>query len=452
VAYRGITLSITFDEVYTYLLGSGSVKEIMFDVKNFNTANNHVLNSLLIKPCLYLFGHQVWVLRLPSMLSYILFYSACVFLVKRMTPNILLRILGLVMICMNMYLFDFFSLSRGYALANAFEACSVLALFIYVENNQRLYCLLGFICAGFAVLANFTWLNFYLPLWLSLNAYFYFFQEKKSIWQWVKLNLIPVLITILMAIVIYLPMSFLRKNNEFKWGANAWFDSFHTFTKKYLLLSSFYTTVTLQVAILAVFVWAVMIVIKKYRNKMHDFSALSFLTILILSIVLATIAQRFLLGVMYMDGRKSTMYFILFGLLFIAVLNYAGSKFKIGLSLASAALILLWLINIAFNFNMHLVSEWSYDAYTKEALVFFKPKEHATQTAVCSSWEFGSGLNYYNQYVLHNKLMLYSMNDHPSPSSIDYYYVKLEEMNLLPPNVELVTTLPNSHLIYKRKD
>src|SRR5262249_42620444 len=74
-AYRGYRLSFTHDESvsYTIVVGDPTWK---------GTANNHPLNTRLMKWGFELFGPKEWALRLPNVLSHLLYLSFGVMLLR----------------------------------------------------------------------------------------------------------------------------------------------------------------------------------------------------------------------------------------------------------------------------------------------------------------------------------------------------------------------------------
>jgi len=123
--YRAATQSITVDEAFTYtrfVVPPFSAMRTSYD------AGNHVLNTLLAKVSVSLFGASELALRLPSLLGG-LFYFAGLFLVSR-------RLLGLggwfllsiALNSLNPFLLDYLSAARGYGLALAFWIWALVLL------------------------------------------------------------------------------------------------------------------------------------------------------------------------------------------------------------------------------------------------------------------------------------------------------------------------------------
>src|SRR5690606_2142084 len=211
-----------------------ALSTIMFDANEFNTANNHVLNSLLIKLSVGLFGHHVWSLRLPNVLSFLVYGYSVFFLSRRLSPSPISQFFITAILCGMPYVFDFFSLARGYGLAMAFQALSIAGVVAYFsqDGSSKKFLWVAFSAAFFSVWANFTWLNFYCALWGCINLIALLnsnFLDKKSLLYWVKLNIPPLVLSIVTFCFCYLPLSYLQDSNEFRWGApdlNAALDKF----------------------------------------------------------------------------------------------------------------------------------------------------------------------------------------------------------------------------------
>jgi hypothetical protein len=270
VAYRACDLSITFDEVWTYDLANQSILDIMTAERNFTSANNHILNSIFIKPVLNLFGHHIWVLRLPNVLSYIIYFIASVLIARAICKEAKLQLIAILILNLHPYLLDFFSLSRGYGIALSFETLSLAWIFIYFKKKKLKYIISSFSMASLAVLANFTWLNFLLPLWAAINFIFIIhnIQSSNKIFHgFFRNNIIPFLFSILVASFSIIPILYLRRQDEFKWGANAWFDSFHSFAKDFNYSNSFLLAILIQVLIMILFSLSFYILFKQFLKN-----------------------------------------------------------------------------------------------------------------------------------------------------------------------------------------
>lgn len=454
IIYRSVYLGITYDEVWTFDIASQSVKDIMTAKLNFNSANNHILNSILIKPCLYFFGHHIWVLRLPNVLSYILYFVGTLILLKELTANNFIRLFGFILLHTNIYLLDFFSLARGYGLANAFEMMSITMIFLHIKNAKLKWLYLCFFFASLAVFANFTWLNYYVPLWAVLNILFLYKNKKAGNPLWTRTfinNLPPFIFSLVIISCSIVPISFLKKRNEFRWGANGWFDSFHTFAKDFNYSNSFYYGVAVQVILLILFLIACFIILKKQSHKNILIDKVAFVTLLIITIILGTSVQRNFLDIMYMDGRKATMYFVLVGIILILLLEYYSVRFPKTILIKSSAIGLYLIIHFFVFLNIHRVREWWFDENTEQVTDFVYKHPVNGERSVSVNWRLGSAMKYYNRFSYKNTIKInFADGMFFLPYNAAFFYVFEEDIQFIPPNYFLIKKYNNGAVLMKR--
>ncbi|MBD3334777.1 MAG: hypothetical protein GF355_04620, partial [Candidatus Eisenbacteria bacterium] len=162
---RAALLSFTHDESLSYFIiaGRGSV---------WHSANNHLLNSLLMWIAKKLFGSGELSLRLPNLLAFPVYAGSCYVILRRGVSEPAPRLAaaaGLVVLTTNPFLLDFFALARGYGLA---MTCMTAGLAIFIAatgdggplSGRAVF--LTLVLAGLAVLAHFTLLYYYLALLL----------------------------------------------------------------------------------------------------------------------------------------------------------------------------------------------------------------------------------------------------------------------------------------------
>ena len=151
--------------------GDESLSFAIFSWKPYwgRTANNHLLNTALMRWCSALFGNSELSLRLPNLAAHGLYLICVLALVKRVRSPAL-KVFGFVLLTLNLLLVEYFIVARGYGLAVAFEMLS-LCLFVRCQGAAKgqiardLYLSVG--SGALAVLANFAWLNFFVPLVLA---------------------------------------------------------------------------------------------------------------------------------------------------------------------------------------------------------------------------------------------------------------------------------------------
>ena len=166
VLLRAVRVPLTIDEAATYLRYLSADFWALFDL---SVANNHFLNTILAKAFILIGGDSEFVLRLPNLLGYSLYLLFSYRIASRF-DNKLMAVGGFLFLNAHPYLLDYFSLCRGYGLSLAFVlgAAHFYISFLlkrcrHEENGMRdLAFALGM--AALSVMANFTLLNFYLPL------------------------------------------------------------------------------------------------------------------------------------------------------------------------------------------------------------------------------------------------------------------------------------------------
>ena len=140
---------MTHDESYTFaIFGS---KSIFLIVTNYDLPNNHVLNSLLIRFSIGLFGIQPWAVRLPALIAGLLIIPATYGLAK----SIYDRHTGLASALLIAFLPGavlYSATARGYSLV---ALCTVLTLWLasYLRANKNRF--------AWSLLILFSALGFY---------------------------------------------------------------------------------------------------------------------------------------------------------------------------------------------------------------------------------------------------------------------------------------------------
>ncbi|HEX6239701.1 MAG TPA: hypothetical protein VFZ61_02360, partial [Polyangiales bacterium] len=159
---RAGRLSFTHDESLTVLL---VLKRPYLDVALSNVgipSNNHPLNSLLAKLCSELW-FAPFALRTPNLLAHLGYLAAALALSRRAGSGAP-RVLAFVLLTLNPFLLDFFSLCRGYGLACSFTLAAMWLLTRVVEQqrNRPLYTSAATLLAGLSATSNLSFLVFFI--------------------------------------------------------------------------------------------------------------------------------------------------------------------------------------------------------------------------------------------------------------------------------------------------
>lgn len=151
IIYRAIHLGFTHDEALTYTVVRG---EVMWRY----TANNHWLNTLLMKWSWPVFGVSEWSLRLPNILAFLLYAWAGKRIFYKEGKSMILYIFFFAALLANQFVLDFFGLARGYGLAEGFFALALSYLFPWVQHKRVQDQIKLLLCLILSFYANFSFL------------------------------------------------------------------------------------------------------------------------------------------------------------------------------------------------------------------------------------------------------------------------------------------------------
>ncbi len=158
-AIRAHTVSFTYDECFTFLehVSKNVFYQAQFDQMG---GNHHLLNVWLMWITYQFFGNDAFVLRLPSLVAFMLYLYAAIRICRRVSDPYL-AVGGFLWLVLHPYLIDFFSLARGYALGNAFILLSLWQGMRYYQDGRRARALhLAVMFAGAAALSHIVLLNY----------------------------------------------------------------------------------------------------------------------------------------------------------------------------------------------------------------------------------------------------------------------------------------------------
>jgi len=178
---RAVRVPFTIDEASTYLNYLSSNVLAVFDL---NSANNHFLNTLLAKIAWTLGGSSEFVLRVPNLLGYFIYLLFSFRILDRFVKNKVIVICGYLLLNLNPYVLDFFSLCRGYGLSLGFLMAALFFFFSFLDTMTRSpkegYRDLSrsLAAASLAVLSNFSLLNVYLSLIVLAGGFMIFLNFK----------------------------------------------------------------------------------------------------------------------------------------------------------------------------------------------------------------------------------------------------------------------------------
>jgi hypothetical protein len=429
---RGYTLSFTHDESLTYTrIMHDSFMQVVSNNTSYLSANNHILNTLLMKLSESIFGSEEVALRFFTLLAHLVFLIYSYRLLKNI-PQKIIVMCGFIVVNVNPYMLDFFSLARGYGMAIALMTVSVYYMSAYMRNTRPKELALSFAAAGFAVLANFGLLYYMLSL-VAVYELYLVYMNKGILFapaQFMRKN-ITVLITLTVtAIICYEPVRKLVVFHELYFGGNTgfWHDTVVTLVTTFLYGKPYGALVSVPVlagvgvvffGALAVFGYAVF----KRVSPAHPlaFACISML-LLVLIILLSVVLHLFSMAGLLQE-RYALFIVPLFALAATGLMSAVALKYRLIGRVGMCVLALLFVVHFAFSMNFQYTLNWQYDAATKAMLgrLEHEPRAANRQTKLGITWLFEPTINFYR--MTHNLHWLKKVTRGGTTGNYDYYYV-----------------------------
>ncbi len=461
VLYKAIHLPLTHDEFSTIAHYSQfSVGKIMLYPDPW--PNNHILNTLLAKLSIGIFGPELWAARLPSVLAFGIYIASALSMGRLLFPkSAFLAAATLVFFIFNPYLLDFFSLGRGYALSVAFLLASSFFLWrAYIRGREReLWMALGL--AMLSAYANFTALIF----WCAVNGLILLFwigkgespNNKKSWRKWV----LWVLVNTGYLALIYTPIQKMQSSDQFRfWEAN----SFYTDTVMTLIHNSRYGSSILSLPdssygwtfILLIILSAGYLARQIYRDGFSSlYSQTGWLGWGLLSLTVGVNRlQAYILSTPNLTDRTALLFFPLFILMAAGwVHELHRYRPRLAQTLVIPLLILaVW--HLTRTWDPASVWEWRYDAHTHEVIQNIQADQASqNSTSLNLYWWFYWSFEYETRFGKADWLELGSYSKELNrEGSADYYYVPKDELEQLKDQYVPLNSYGNEkYFLLKRK-
>lgn len=392
ILYRALHLSFVHDESLTY--------SILFGNKVFEeSANNHLLNTAMMRYILTNTGRDdEGLLRLPNVLSFILYAFAAYKITARLPQNSL-KICGYLLLLLNPFVLDFFSLARGYGLSLGLMMASIYFLLKIWDNPKAwLYHILFGVSSIGVVYANFTLLIFYLAAmlaWVAIGLYKGGFKLSFKLPPLSMLCLQTGIVTF-HSVILYqiLPFLFMLKNKGglYAGGNKGMIKSLVEsnivclFYEQEVVMPPFLLNSLVIVVILGFIAGIITMVLK---IKKPDGTVLFPFLLVICCII--PFLQRELMGILYPIERTAVFYYPLWVLcvVFLGIDTIISPKIH---RYAVGILTVLLVVNFTKTANLTHTHTWSYDAHSKEVMLSLKAlkeeKKLSDTTKMGVTWLF----------------------------------------------------------------
>jgi Dolichyl-phosphate-mannose-protein mannosyltransferase len=428
---RATSLSFTIDESISYNV---FVPLKFMDIVSFKIAiaNNHMINTLFMKYISVLFGSNELLLRLPSILSHLVYIVFSYKIIKKIASPVIL-LAGFLLLNLNPYLLDFFSLARGYAMAVAFTVVSIYFLLNYIEFSKAKNITWSLIFAVLAVLSNFTLLIFFISLITVFNIYWIVSQSHYNLSEIIKKNIPVFICSIVLIIIMFEPIRKLIKFKEFYDGGTIsfWSDTVGSLISASLYGQSYWLTAFLFIRYLIAFCSLILIitfVYKTYKTKLKIFNDKVSVTILLLFIsILVPVAQHILLKSYFPINRMALVYIPLFFIPIILFISDAAKSYKMKLLILPVMLIFAGVVTYHTfrSLNTSYALYWKFDADTKNMLSDLEIRvknDNKSSIKLGAMWLYEPAINYYRVAKKYTWLEKVRDDTYKNPD-FDYYYL-----------------------------
>jgi hypothetical protein len=400
VALRAHRLSLTWDEANTFF---EYVRNPRWWPEGFNymSANNHLLNTWLMKCSVLLFGESEFALRLPNVLAGGFYFFAAASLAQKLAGKRWQIFILFILLSVNPFVLDFFSVARGYGISLALLMLGILQITKYIFGKQEIRNgIYAQIFLAAAVFANLTLIHVLLAITflLIINRFIFHRTEQPSRAAMVFS------VTPLIALAILLPyLSRLKAVGAFFFGeeAKSLGDTFLSLSKAsaYDTAYSAWMTPVMTILVSAIPLISVIHVMRNAVLVMKNGQGrwLVFITLTLFFAIAGPMLQHLIFGSNFLSGRTALFYIPLITLNFIGVLILFPPRLK------NILLVIAGVFSVThfyFTANLYFTYDWKEQADVKTAMIALKNKniplaENCFANILTTDLPYEKQVNYY---------------------------------------------------------
>lgn len=426
IVLRACRLSLTWDEAHTFF-EYVRTPQWWPGGYNYMSANNHLLNTWLMKCSVSLFGESELALRLPNVIAGGFYLSASIFIASRLTEKKWHALIVFLLFAANPYLLDFFSLARGYGISMALLMMAAWQLMRYVfgKNGIR-YALYAQLFLTMAVFANFTLIYIFLAVFFLLVLNRAVFHRKENLMRTVGLiSALP-----FFTLLILLPyLHHLKMAGALFYGEeiNSPAGTFLSLSKA-ISYNTFYSDKfipLMTIAFSAVPLIAVIHVMRHALTIMREEKGrwLVLVTLTLFFAIAGPLLQHLILRTNYLSGRTALFYIPLLALNFTGILVLFPGKIKNILLVISG---IITLVHFSLAGNFYFTYDWQEQADVKQAMLLLKakniqPAENCFADIIATELPYEKQINYYRMRLGMTDFS-HAARDEFSPAC-SYYYL-----------------------------
>jgi hypothetical protein len=451
---KSMAMQITHDESYTVEILS---KQPIWDLITYKSSytNNHILNTLLVKLLFFVFNSDHHALaRVPNILAFIFYFYYCFRFSQRWISDNWVGLMFISVACCNPYLLDFFGLTRGYGLSIGLEMASIYFAARFVLDNHRKSLTISLLLSIFSVYAQFATLHFYLGLNLLIVLYLsHNYLKTKENNALIKGVLIQFLGFLLLALLIYLPIKAIIKNNEIAYYGKdgIWGSTLSSLINGSLYAQSYFKNdqtipIFKSLTIALFFLLTAFLsfnVGNKSINKSEKTYPSVFATILFFSTCFSVVSQFYLLGNQYVVDRTALFFYPLLALLMPVIPLFFGQIQKQLSGFIAILFIVFSMYHIKRSHSFEYYREWWYDRHTYDVLDLMKTEydnsDKKEPIKLTTNWLFCPSFTYHQKQKKADYIAPIIYHSQIDTSTVfDFYYTTQEEVPQLKSKYEVV--------------
>ena len=460
LVYKAITFPVSNDEFPTAIVYHNySVWEIMMYTDH--QPNNHILNTLLTKFFIAIFGNEPLVIRLPNLLAFLVFAFAIFKINKQVLKEESVFFLPATLFFVtNPYLLDFFGLCRGYGISSALATLSVSFLIDGYYNSRTQSVWIAYFISILASYANFTLLVF----WCAISLFIWFYHLLKynfKIRPLIKPTIIIGIVTILYLLLIANPIIKMQSTNEFKyWTSNGFYwDTIYQLIE-YSRTGSFLWFLSSHIFSAIIFLTIIIngiYIFRQLKKLNYNWTILKhpiFITtfVLLLTAVI-NIFQCKILKTPNLQGRTALFFYPLFIIVFVCFLGLIQKSRKIFLQIIVAlCFTFICIFHVANGFKINWVREYYFDGDTYKVLDYMNYDRQGKNIKFKTWWFMHNSFSYYYNTgrVPWMELLPYQQSIDTSTNA-DYYYIFSDDYKKLESKFEVAYKLTDDRWLLKRR-
>ncbi|HPE97535.1 MAG: hypothetical protein H6548_11945 [Chitinophagales bacterium] len=421
-----------------------------------NWPNNHILNTLLVKYSIALFGAHSWSVRLPNLLSFLLFAWAVYRIACLLNPRSFWLPVTAVLFFANPYLLDFFGLSRGYGLSVALEMTAISFLLSGICHQKILHLFLAAVISCFSAYASFTLLPWWASMFLLLLLAIWKLDTKRK-WQnslWLAalgLGFLALIAT---------PLYKMQSTDQYVyWTSNGFFSD----TLMSLVINWRYSAVLFVnpnnnlitiIWLIVLSAASVLLIIRQRRSTGTTDTLYGWIMAVVWLPVLINLIQMMLLHTPNLNGRTALFLYPLASLLLATALPLIWRAKQVQLQYVTAGMVvLLGIFHLSDTMKLNQVREWWYDADNLKVLNLINPENNLKeQVSLKTNWLFHPSIDFYVKTSYADWLILYPYTKETDTAcTASYYYALESEYPNLQDNYEVVQKMSWDRWLLKHR-